>query len=78
MATSFSGGGSRSTRRESPTLGKQLINFIRESPTLGKQLINFIRESPTLGKQLINFITCESSEPFFAIYKAGREPTPYW
>ena len=28
MATSFSGGGSRSTRREPPTMGKQLINFI--------------------------------------------------
>jgi len=24
----FSGGGSRSTRREPPTLGKQLVNFI--------------------------------------------------
>ena len=28
MATSFSGGGSRGTRREPPTMGKQLINFI--------------------------------------------------
>ena len=28
MATSFSGGGSRSTQREPPTLGKQLVNFI--------------------------------------------------
>ena len=28
MATSFSGGGSRSTRREPPTLGKRLVNFI--------------------------------------------------
>ena len=28
MATSFSGGGSRSTRRESSTMGKQLVNFI--------------------------------------------------
>jgi hypothetical protein len=28
MATSFSGGRSRSTRREPPTMGKQLINFI--------------------------------------------------
>jgi hypothetical protein len=28
MATSFSGGGRRSTRREPPTLGKQLVNFI--------------------------------------------------
>ena len=28
MATSFSGGGSRSTRREPPTMGKQLVSFI--------------------------------------------------
>jgi hypothetical protein len=52
MVTSFSGGRSRSTRREPPTLGKQLVNFI------------------TCG--------CESSAPFFVIYKAGLEPTPYW
>jgi len=52
MATSFSGGRSRSTWREPPTMGKQLVSFI------------------TCG--------CESSSPFFAIYKAGREPTPYW
>jgi hypothetical protein len=45
MATSFSGGRSRSTRREPPTMGKQLVNFI------------------TCG--------CESSAPFFVIYKAG-------
>jgi len=51
MATSFSGGRSRSTQREPPTMGKQLVNFI------------------TCG--------CESSAPFFVIYKAGREPTPY-
>jgi hypothetical protein len=38
------------------------------------------REPLTMGKQLLNFITCgcESSAPFFVIYKAGREPTPYW
>ena len=46
----FSGGGSRSTRKEPPTLGKQLVIFIG----------------------------CESSAPFFVIYKAGCEPTPYW
>jgi len=28
MATSFSGGRSWSTRREAPTMGKQLVNFI--------------------------------------------------
>jgi hypothetical protein len=31
MATSFSGGRSRNTRREPPTMGKQLVNFILES-----------------------------------------------
>jgi hypothetical protein len=33
-----------------------------------------------MGKQLVNFITCgcESSAPFCVIYKAGREPTPYF
>jgi hypothetical protein len=32
-----------------------------------------------ISKQLVNFITCgcESSAPFFIIYKAGCEPTPY-
>jgi len=52
VATSFSGGGSRSTRREPPIIGKQLVNF--------------------------NTYGCESSAPFFVIYKAGLEPTPYW
>jgi hypothetical protein len=28
MATSFSGGRSRNTQREPPTMGKQLVNFI--------------------------------------------------
>ena len=28
MATSFSGGRSRSSRREPPAMGKQLVNFI--------------------------------------------------
>jgi hypothetical protein len=34
----------------------------------------------TMGKQLVSFITCgcKSSAPFFVIYKAGREPPPYW
>ena len=37
-------------------------------------------EPSTMDKQLVNFITCgcESSAPFFVIYKAGRKPTPYW
>jgi hypothetical protein len=38
------------------------------------------RDPPTLGQQPVNFITygCESSAPFVVIYKAGREPRPYW
>jgi hypothetical protein len=31
MATSFSGGRGRSTRREPPTMGKQLVSFITYS-----------------------------------------------
>jgi hypothetical protein len=50
MASSFSGGGSRNTRREPPTMGKQLVNFI------------------TCG--------CESSTPFFVIYKAVGDTWP--
>ena len=49
MATSFSGESSRSTRKESPPMGKRLVSFI----------------------------TCESSAPFYVIYKSGRELTPY-
>jgi hypothetical protein len=32
------------------------------------------------GQAVVSFITCgcESSAPFFVIYKAGCEPTPYW
>jgi hypothetical protein len=49
MATSFSSGGSRSTRREPPTMDKQLVNFIT--------------------------CDCESSAPFFVIYKESRART---
>ena len=52
MATSFSGGRSRSIWREQPTTSKLLVNFIT--------------------------CECESSAPFFVIYKTGCEPTPYW
>jgi hypothetical protein len=45
MAVSFISGGNMSTRREPPTMGNQLVNFI------------------TCG--------CESTAPFFVIYKAG-------
>ena len=38
MATSFSGGRSRSTRREPPTMGKQLVNFITCGCELSAQL----------------------------------------
>jgi hypothetical protein len=31
MATTFSGGRSRSARREPPNMGKQLVNFITKS-----------------------------------------------
>ena len=46
MTTSFSGGG---CRRESPTVDKQLVNFI---------ICDYESEPPTLSKQLVNFVTC--------------------
>ena len=50
MGTSFSGGGSRSTRRESPTLGKQLVNFITCGCLLdeiNKLCISSTKKTPT-------------------------------
>ena len=57
------------------------ISAISRRPVLVVEKARSIqREPPAMGKQLLNFITCgfESSAPFFVIYKAGREPTPYW
>jgi hypothetical protein len=39
MATSFSGGRSRSTRREPPTMGNQLVNFITCSCELSAHFV---------------------------------------
>ena len=36
------------------------------------------RKPPTMGKQLVNIITCIITCTLFVIYKAGRDPTPYW
>jgi hypothetical protein len=39
MVTSFSGGGSRSTRREPSTMGKQLVNFYQKVKEKKKKII---------------------------------------
>jgi hypothetical protein len=51
MATSFSGGSSRSTPREPPTMGKQLVNYITCGfmPLEGKFLLIAL---------VINFANC--------------------
>ena len=56
------------------------ISAISWRQVLAVEKARILREPPTMGKQLINFITCgcESSAPFFVIYKAGCDPTPYW
>jgi len=70
MATSFSGGGSRS----SLTMGKQLVNFIT-------CVISAISWRPVLVVEEAG-VSERTTDPgqatFFLIYKAGREPTPYW
>jgi hypothetical protein len=69
-----------------------VVTSIKQSPVLKCHLFcpvidNFKSIEPLLRghlsykpQQLVNFITlgCESSAPFFVIYKAGRKPKPYW
>ena len=59
---------------------QQYFNYIMATSFSGGRSQSIQRESLTMGKQLAKFITCgcESSVAFFVIYKAGREPTPYW
>jgi hypothetical protein len=60
------------------------FDWTRRIVSLLLKFLNTVKPSkrapPTMGKQLINFITCgcDSSAPFYVIYKAGSEPTPYW
>ena len=59
---------------------QQYFGYIMATSFTGGRSQSTRIEPPTMGKQLGNFITCgcESSAPFFLIYKAGHEPTPYW
>jgi len=76
MATSFSGGRSRSTRREPvPVLvveeaGVPGENHLMATSFSGGRNRSTRREPQTIGKQLVNFITCgcESSALFIVIY----------
>jgi hypothetical protein len=58
---------------------KQYFSYIMAINFSGGRSRSNRREPSTMIKQLVNFTTCgfESSAPFFVIYKAGREPTPY-
>jgi hypothetical protein len=59
---------------------QQYFSYIMATSFSGGRSQSTRREPSTIGKQLVNFITCgcESSALFFAIYKAGHEPTAYW
>ena len=56
------------------------FSYIMATSFSGERSQNTRREPPTMGKQQVSLITsgCESSAPLFVIYKAEREPTPYW
>jgi hypothetical protein len=47
MATSFSGGRSRSPRKEPPTMGKQLVNFISCDCVSSASFIVFYKPGPS-------------------------------
>jgi hypothetical protein len=68
MATSFSGGRSRSTRREPLTMGKQLVNFIncgqewdsikyQESFQIMFQLVNQLQLNTADETKIMNDLT---------------------
>ena len=59
MATSVSGGRSRSTRREPPTMGKQLVIFI----TVTRSVTRLIRRVPLVEQELPEHL---SSPPVFS------------
>jgi hypothetical protein len=62
MATSFGGGGNRSTRREPPTMGKQLVNFITWREYLLKkiQYTDVIDAITEIKKEMYNM--CEKEK----------------
>jgi hypothetical protein len=55
---------------------KVALNTITITLTIPEQISSLT----ILVMQMVNFITCgcESSAPFYVIYKAGREPMLYW
>jgi hypothetical protein len=59
---------------------QQYFSYIMATSLSGGRSWRIRIEPLTMDKQLANFITCgcESSAPFFVIYKAGRKPTLYW
>ena len=65
MATSLSGGGSRSTRKEPPTLGRQLVNFITwcsKSSALFCNLQSWARTHLSLS---INYLKWSKKKPTY-------------
>ena len=59
---------------------QQYFSFFMATDICGGRSRSTRRVPPTMSKQLVSFITChcEWNAPFFLIYKAGCEPTPYW
>jgi hypothetical protein len=51
MTTSFSGGGSRSTRREPPTMGKQLLDL--SNAFLVEYLLTAISSMPDISTSVL-------------------------
>ena len=76
IATSFSGGGSRSTWREPPTLGKQLVKlyhlWLRVECTLFCNLQSWVRTHAILGIGLYDVL-----DPTTYLIEPPRPPVMY-
>jgi hypothetical protein len=59
-------------------LNTQIFLKINHNQTDRQVIEDKLRWEVLQMNQMKLYHTCESSAPFFVIYKAGREPTPYW
>jgi hypothetical protein len=63
MATSFSGGRSRNTRREPPTMDKQLVNFITWGCESSAPFLSFTKSGAIGLHELLDNPTTSPIEP---------------
>ena len=73
MATSFSGGRSRSTRREPPTMGKQLVSFITCGCESSAPVLQFTKPGAN-PRRICDRLVCVVRQSNYLTHWATRDP----